>query len=456
MSAATHGYLEHRRTWPRRVRHVVCIRVGAAARHRRSPRHPRRDAQRDAPECRGGRGWRCPPGFVAADAGSARERRAEINGLRERPAGERDAVRRLPARSGPERASELLTVQAESGRRARGGLAAVKPGAYAAASSGASGARARRRRVGAGRDDAPGRRRPALRRGQRRRARGSQRARRRLRLRRRQRPRIRRGRRGRRVGVRRSRRALALDRGRAAHPGGGRIAYANGTLVVVTGDNVFGGGGTFAGLGAFRSTDGGATWQHATGVPSGVIAFKVAAGPHPSIFYAATGAGLFRSEDAGASFVNVELPVGPCAGKPPEAGCALANMVTDVAVQGPANGFGGTPGAVVAAVGWRAGNKTSQYGYVEAPGNGIYHSADGRGPSPRPGASRGVEQSRADRARRRHRPGAGPPLRLRAGLRRVAVQRRPAGRHAAQPGRAVPRRTSAASTCPRTSGRPGR
>ena len=99
----------------------------------------------------------------------------------------------------------------------------------------------------------------------------------------------------------------------------GGIAYANGTLVIVTGDDVFGGGGTFAGLGAFRSTDGGETWEHSTGVPSGVIAFKVAADPvHPGVFYAATGAGLFRSADGGATFANVDLPTGPCHGASPD------------------------------------------------------------------------------------------------------------------------------------------
>ncbi len=135
--------------------------------------------------------------------------------------------------------------------------------------------------------------------------------------------------------------------------------------------NVFGGGGTFAGMGAFRSSDGGATWQRADGVPAGVIAFKVAADPaDPRIFYAATGAGLFRSTDAGATFTNVALPTSAaCAGAPPDKrGCLLANMVTDVVVQGPANGqtAGARPGAVLAAVGWRAGHKTSQYGYVES------------------------------------------------------------------------------------------
>ena len=232
----------------------------------------------------------------------------------------------------------------------------------------------------------------------------------------------------------------------------GSIAYAGGTLVIVTGDNVFGGGGTFAGLGAFRSTDGGATWQKATGVPSGVIAFKVAADPNnASIFYAATGAGLYRSTDGGASFVNVKLPTGACAGQAPVSPCALANMVTDVVVQGPDNAAtDGTPGAVLAAVGWRAGRKTSQYGYVEAPGNGVYRSDAGApgtftaagafAPTTNPGrielaAATGAEQDRqyvyamvADAAKFN----GDPPLDARStSVRRI-------------------RRTSAACTCPRT------
>jgi photosystem II stability/assembly factor-like uncharacterized protein len=168
-----------------------------------------------------------------------------------------------------------------------------------------------------------------------------------------------------------------------------------GTVIVSTGDNVFGGGGTFSGLGVFRTTDEGRRWQRASGVPDGIITFKVAVDPtNPQVVYAATGAGLFRSTDAGASFANVNLPTGQgvaqgqpdCTGAAPDKeGCALANMVTDVVVQGPRNDktAGAAPGSVVAAVGWRAGNKQSAPsksfpgGYVEAPSNGIYRSGSG-------------------------------------------------------------------------------
>lgn len=163
----------------------------------------------------------------------------------------------------------------------------------------------------------------------------------------------------------------------------GGIAFSpadGGTVIITTGDNVFGGGGTFAGMGAFRSSDGGATWTKATGIPEGIISFRVAVDPsNPNVVYAATGGGLFRSADAGRSYENVALPVGDCAGKPAQGACFLANMVTDVVVQGPANDRtpGAKPGAVVAAVGWRAGNKVNVRGFVESPGNGIYRSDTG-------------------------------------------------------------------------------
>ena len=325
----------------------------------------------------------CPPGFVSPGqlaSGSAREQRATVNGLRTKtvesdlPAG---SCRSLRA---PEHASDLMAMQTESGRRARGGVAAVKTGAYAAAVKQADALPAPTTGTweplgstplvaddarfgevkGEGLADLNGRVADYA------------------------------------YDSAGNRLFAAVGEGgvwESDDQGGhwrsigdplptqavGGIGYSNGTLVIVTGDNVFGGGGTFAGLGAFRSTDGGATWQHASGVPSGVIAFKVAAAG-AGVWYAATGAGLFRSTDDGVSFTNVNLPTGTCAGASPNTPqCALANMVTGLAVEGPANAnsAGGTPGAVVAAVGWRAGHKTSRYGYVESPGNGTYVSATG-------------------------------------------------------------------------------
>ncbi len=158
------------------------------------------------------------------------------------------------------------------------------------------------------------------------------------------------------------------------------IAGSAGNLLVLTGDNAFG-GNTYAGLGAYRSTDGGKSWTHASGIPDGLLAFRLAADPtDPKTFYAATGGGLFRSTDGGASYTNVDLPTGDCAGKPTSAkDCFLANVVTDVVVQAPANAktAGGKPGAVMAAVGWRSGTKPNANGVPQAPHNGIYVSDTG-------------------------------------------------------------------------------
>jgi hypothetical protein len=163
-----------------------------------------------------------------------------------------------------------------------------------------------------------------------------------------------------------------------------------GTLLVLTGDNAFG-GDSLAGLGVYRTTDLGAHWTHAPGVPDGLLGFKLAVDQtHPERVYAATGGGLFRSTDAGASFQNVNLPTGEgrpegtpdCTGQPVTAkDCFLANAVTDVVVQGPANakttGANATPGAVLAAVGWRAGQKDNADGSQQSPSNGIYQSDTG-------------------------------------------------------------------------------
>ena len=172
--------------------------------------------------------------------------------------------------------------------------------------------------------------------------------------------------------------------------GGLAFSPANGgTLLVTTGNDVFGGGTTFAGLGAYRSTDGGRTWTKATGIPDGVNSFQVAVDPsNPNVVYAATGAGLFRSSDDGVSYQNVNLPVSNtgstpnCTGALPTVeGCFLANIVTDVVVQAPGGATNTPGGAVIAAVGWRAGNKTNtsqKYPtYQESPGNGLYESDSG-------------------------------------------------------------------------------
>jgi hypothetical protein len=159
----------------------------------------------------------------------------------------------------------------------------------------------------------------------------------------------------------------------------GSVAWSppgGGTLLALTGDGAFG-GDSYAGIGVYRSTDQGQTWQRGTGVPDGAIGFKLAVDPsNPSVVYAATGFGLFRSTDAGRSFTDVVLPTGPCAGHVHDKGCFLANIATDVAVRA-ADGFGHSGGAVLAAVGWRAGQKQNADGSVQSPNNGIYQSATG-------------------------------------------------------------------------------
>ena len=156
-------------------------------------------------------------------------------------------------------------------------------------------------------------------------------------------------------------------------------SYGGGTLVVVTGDGSFG-RYSLEGSGVYRSRDFGKTWTRAKGAPSDAFGFKVAVDPsNPKVVYAATGSGLFRSTDAGASFSNVRLPVGKCAGKSNRVkGCLLANVVTDVSVEAPGGSTGAKGGRVIAAVGWRHGQAKASDGSVESPSNGIYTSSTGR------------------------------------------------------------------------------
>jgi hypothetical protein len=155
-----------------------------------------------------------------------------------------------------------------------------------------------------------------------------------------------------------------------------------GTVLAVSGDPSFGAGG-YTGYGAFYSTNLGKSWSKATGVPDGALGFAIEVDPsNANIVYAATSVGLFRSTDGGKSYVNVNLPTGPCAGIAggttghPE--CQLANVVTDVVVAPPGGVNTSTaPGTVIAAVGWRAGPRQNSDGTVQSPNNGIYRSATG-------------------------------------------------------------------------------
>ena len=162
----------------------------------------------------------------------------------------------------------------------------------------------------------------------------------------------------------------------------GSVAWSSaggGTVIVASGDPSFG-GGDYAGLGAFWSNDLGVTWHNATGVPDGVLGFKATVDhAHPEIVYLALSKGLFRSTDAGRSYVNVALPTSQaCAGVTDVSGpCQFANFVTDVAVKEPGGSTSETGGQVLAAVGYRAGAKLLADGTVSSPGNGLYRSDDG-------------------------------------------------------------------------------
>lgn len=150
-----------------------------------------------------------------------------------------------------------------------------------------------------------------------------------------------------------------------------------GTVLALTGDNSFG-RYNWSGTGLYYTTNEGTTWKHATGIPDGSLGFKIAVAPDsPTTVYAATGNGLFRSTNGGQSFVNVDLPtVNGCWDHPFTEACALSSVVTDVTVRG-ADTFGNAGGAVVAAVGWRAGNTINPDGTIQAPNNGLYESATG-------------------------------------------------------------------------------
>jgi hypothetical protein len=171
-------------------------------------------------------------------------------------------------------------------------------------------------------------------------------------------------------------------------------------VIVGTGDNSFGGSG-IAGIGVFYSSDDGATWHRSGGVPDLILSFKVVvspADPSGKTIYAATSKGLFRSVNGGLSFSNEDLPTSPkgyspnCAGNTSSRLCFFANDVTDVIVK-PTKTSNGPAGAVIAAVGWRAGQKVDvgaggkpitgcksngkPTNCLQAPQNGLYESSTG-------------------------------------------------------------------------------
>ena len=157
-----------------------------------------------------------------------------------------------------------------------------------------------------------------------------------------------------------------------------------GTVLAVSGDPSFGAGG-YTGYGAFYSTNLGSTWSKAAGIPDGALGFAIEVDPtNPLEVYAATSFGLFRSLDGGKTYTNAKLPTGPCAGVAgagpsgdrPE--CLLANVVTDVEISKPGGVNTTMPGGtVIAAVGWRAGDRLNSDGTLQSPNNGLYRSTSG-------------------------------------------------------------------------------
>lgn len=164
----------------------------------------------------------------------------------------------------------------------------------------------------------------------------------------------------------------------------GAVAWTSaggGTLIAGSGEPL-NGGNTYVGMGAFWTDDLGATWNQATGVPDGAMTYQVEVDPgHPEIVYVATSKGLYRSTDAGRTYVDVRLPTSPdCTGVYIGA-CQFANYVTDVVVKEPGGSTNvvclATGCPVLAAVGFRNGKRAYLDGKPHAPRNGLYRSDTG-------------------------------------------------------------------------------
>src|SRR5205807_6269459 len=164
--------------------------------------------------------------------------------------------------------------------------------------------------------------------------------------------------------------------------------------------NSFGGDG-ISGHGLLLSTNDGTSWTRATGIPDLALSFRIVvspADPTGKTVYFASSKGLFRSTGGGTSFVNVNLPTTSpgyspnCAGNTTSPLCFFASIVTDVVVKrSPSSNA--PAGAVMAVVGWRAGNRgdTNPDGSpnmsctangaptqcIQAPRNGLYTSTSG-------------------------------------------------------------------------------
>jgi hypothetical protein len=183
-------------------------------------------------------------------------------------------------------------------------------------------------------------------------------------------------------------------------------------IIAGTGDNAFG-ASSVSGMGTFYSDDDGATWVKSSGeIPDDSLSFRIVPSPADATgktVFAATSRGLFRSDNGGAAFYNLDLPSSPtgytvpdptkggaqvaCDGNTTAPLCFFANVVTDVVVKKSASA-NAPAGAVMAVLGWRAGDQINKLpdnttnntscklngsptNCVQAPQNGLYQSDSG-------------------------------------------------------------------------------
>ena len=186
----------------------------------------------------------------------------------------------------------------------------------------------------------------------------------------------------------------------------------------------------YAGLGVVSARRRRGDLEARAGVPDGILGFKVAADPtDPRTFYAATGGGLFRSDRRRGDLYERRPPDrrerrgGPpnCTGRrrPSRTASWPTWSPTSSSRVRPTPSPGGKPGAVMAAVGWRAGDQATSRRLALAsrpatastsPTRRAGHLHEGRHGDTFPnGATRCTQERSADRARRRDRPGPGPP-----------------------------------------------
>lgn len=162
----------------------------------------------------------------------------------------------------------------------------------------------------------------------------------------------------------------------------GAVAWTTaggGTVIAGGGEPIVGGGNVYVGLGAYWSNDLGKTWSKASGVPEGLMTTQVAVDKSkPEVVYLASSLGLFRSADAGRSYVNVNLPTSPeCAGVTALGPCRFANVVSDVVVKAPGGTTNEAGGQVLAVVGFYRSTRLWPDGKPYVPQAGLYRSDTG-------------------------------------------------------------------------------